>query len=604
METMATKTIKHALRVLLLVVVLFSVVMNIYIPKVAASTFGLTSTGTTSYPTAKAVTANGNTQVDTAQSKFGGASGLFDGATDYLSLADSADWYFGTGAFTIDFWVMFNSLPANTAVKYLVNQYVDANNRWWTYLYNNSGTYQWAFMVKDATVSTVSIVKSSPGVLTATWYHVAFVRSGNSWYIFQGGTQVGTTVTDADQVPDLAASLRIGAYPVAGQDFNGWFEDFRISNVARWTTTFTPSTTRYDRDSSTVYLDHMDLATGEVDGSTVFLDDVTTGLAKATKFTLTETGTPSSMSFYSHAAGNIRLAIYSDSSGPSSDLCETADTVVTATAWTSPNISCPSLSAADYWLVWQWNPGTAYVAGSSYNSTAGSGNYIYQAYGAFPASWTGGTVSTEQWSIYVTYTAGGGSTTTTTTGTSIVSTTVLGTSTIYTVIGTTTSKGTAAATSTQLSTLSTVVSTFTGGTSTIGTVTTTTTSATTLKIIIISYTEQRTVTVNTTYTEQDTIWIVLVQQIAKIMNVSYTSISKVMGVAKANIFAVLGVDPPVNRTKPVPAQSITATAPPPSQTGSWLLCTIVIVIIGTVITLSRTPRYLKPTAGSKNNRTF
>jgi hypothetical protein len=54
--------------------------------------------------TPKAVTAVGNAQIDTAQSKFGNASALFDGAGDYLSVPDSADWAFGTGAFTIDFW--------------------------------------------------------------------------------------------------------------------------------------------------------------------------------------------------------------------------------------------------------------------------------------------------------------------------------------------------------------------------------------------------------------------------------------------------------------------------------------------------------------------
>src|SRR3990167_5725818 len=51
----------------------------------------------------KAVTANGNAQIDTAQKKFGTASGLFDGTGDYLSLADSDDWNFGAGDFTIDF---------------------------------------------------------------------------------------------------------------------------------------------------------------------------------------------------------------------------------------------------------------------------------------------------------------------------------------------------------------------------------------------------------------------------------------------------------------------------------------------------------------------
>ena len=34
-----------------------------------------------------------------------GNSAAFDGTGDYLSLADSEDWNFGSGDFTIDFWI-------------------------------------------------------------------------------------------------------------------------------------------------------------------------------------------------------------------------------------------------------------------------------------------------------------------------------------------------------------------------------------------------------------------------------------------------------------------------------------------------------------------
>jgi hypothetical protein len=53
---------------------------------------------------AHAVTSNGDAQIDVAQSKFGSVSGSFDGTGDYLTAADSSDWDFGTGAFTIEFW--------------------------------------------------------------------------------------------------------------------------------------------------------------------------------------------------------------------------------------------------------------------------------------------------------------------------------------------------------------------------------------------------------------------------------------------------------------------------------------------------------------------
>ncbi|MCX5792530.1 MAG: hypothetical protein NTY45_10035, partial [Elusimicrobia bacterium] len=77
----------------------------------------------------------------------------------------------------------------------------------------------------------------------------------------------------------------------------------------------------------------------------------------------------------------------------------------TASAWNTVLISAGApttltLNSGTYWLAWQWDStanGPSYTAGS-----AGSGNYLGQAYGSFPAGWSGGTSSTEQWSIYAT----------------------------------------------------------------------------------------------------------------------------------------------------------------------------------------------------------
>jgi hypothetical protein len=134
----------------------------------------------------------------------------------------------------------------------------------------------------------------------------------------------------------------------------------------------------------------------------------TEGYAKATKATLPDHGNIASISFYSHATGNFRLAIYSGTTSPSSKLLETSSSMAaTASAWNTVPISSftptsLSLSAGTYWLVWQWDAATSgpsYTAGSS-----GDGNYMVLAYGAFPASWSGGTSSSEKWSVYVTYT--------------------------------------------------------------------------------------------------------------------------------------------------------------------------------------------------------
>jgi hypothetical protein len=61
----------------------------------------------------KTISVYGNTQISTAQSKYGGSSGLFDGASDYLRIEDHADFDFGAGDFTIEFYAYFNSVSGS-----------------------------------------------------------------------------------------------------------------------------------------------------------------------------------------------------------------------------------------------------------------------------------------------------------------------------------------------------------------------------------------------------------------------------------------------------------------------------------------------------------
>jgi hypothetical protein len=203
------------------------------------------TTFTDSELTPKTVTANGNAQIDTAQSKFGGASGLFDGTGDYLSLADSADWYFGTGDFTIDFWVRFNALPALNEYTMIYSQYQDTYNRLWFGLRDISEAKWWELGVMTGGALIIQ-VRNSTTVAVNTWYHVVLVRSGTSWYLFQDGAQLSTPSTEVDAVPDLASLLYLASYGGTSFYLNGRLDEFRISKgVARWTSNFTPPTRAY-----------------------------------------------------------------------------------------------------------------------------------------------------------------------------------------------------------------------------------------------------------------------------------------------------------------------------------------------------------------------
>ena len=69
--------------------------------------------GSSSFPDdsghSRTITRVGTAQVDTAQSKFGGAALLCDGNSDYLSVTDFTELDLGSADFTFDFWVKFAS---------------------------------------------------------------------------------------------------------------------------------------------------------------------------------------------------------------------------------------------------------------------------------------------------------------------------------------------------------------------------------------------------------------------------------------------------------------------------------------------------------------
>jgi type II secretory pathway pseudopilin PulG len=200
--------------------------------------------------------AYGNAQVSTAQSKFGGASGYFDGSGDYLSSADSDDWQLDAGngsPFTIDGWFRWNSLA--NGYQQLTGQYIDGNNHWMLYLYTYGNKLEFYNYV-GGSQSICFKIDWTPS--TNTWYHIALVRidngnSASSWRIFINGVSQTLTLQAGawnGTINNWAAPLTVGT--LTTQYFNGWIDEFRISKgIARWTENFTPPTAAYSTAGST-----------------------------------------------------------------------------------------------------------------------------------------------------------------------------------------------------------------------------------------------------------------------------------------------------------------------------------------------------------------
>ena len=207
-------------------------------------------------PNRHSITYNGGTKLSGTESKFGETSAFFDGSNDYLSIPDSADWDFGTGAFTIDFWGRKPSIGSSESVIAHGGFGHTADTNGWTILWNSAGLY---FYVRDGSGI------NSTGLFTTTidtWYHLALVRESNGdLHFFANGIEL--TISGVSNLTnDLGLNsldLRIGSNWEGGNNFIGYIDELRISKgIARWTAGFTPPTSIYTTDSYTKLLLHME----------------------------------------------------------------------------------------------------------------------------------------------------------------------------------------------------------------------------------------------------------------------------------------------------------------------------------------------------------
>jgi hypothetical protein len=199
--------------------------------------------GSTTFTDVKghAVTANGNAQVSTAQSQWGGASGLFDGTGDYLITGSSSDFDLGVGDFTIESWVFTAS---STGLQNIISrQCADSNGSGYALQVRlNSGKPEVVLRGGSTTVYTLSATNP---LTTNTWYHLAVCRAAGVANLFVSGVSVATGSAPADLIGTDA--LTIGTLYVTGgapsSYFNGNIDDIRITKgIARYSANFTPPT--------------------------------------------------------------------------------------------------------------------------------------------------------------------------------------------------------------------------------------------------------------------------------------------------------------------------------------------------------------------------
>lgn len=185
--------------------------------------------------TPKTVTAFGNAQISTAQSKYGGSSIYFDGTGDYLQTSTSSDLALGAGDFTEEFWMRPSTF--SSGFQTFFNHWGGSGSGFYLWLEPVSGGYA-IDIVQDA---NTYIYNSSANIISANvWSHVAICRSSGTIRLFVNGTQ-SYSFANSTSFTSNAVWIASNAGNASGSNFNGYIDDLRITKgVARYTSNFTP----------------------------------------------------------------------------------------------------------------------------------------------------------------------------------------------------------------------------------------------------------------------------------------------------------------------------------------------------------------------------
>jgi hypothetical protein len=190
------------------------------------------------------VTVN-SAQISTAQSKFGGASMLFDGTTDYLTLQANPDLALGSGDWTVECWVYLNATANEVTVFGSKNYYVSGKNGNFVLRVGNTNV----FYVFNGQTAVTNISPSS-NWSTGVWTHAAWVRSSGTVTVYRNGVSIGSTANTTDLVDSanggyIAVNFSNGSL-ASGTELNGYIDDLRITKgIARYTTNFTPQRSQW-----------------------------------------------------------------------------------------------------------------------------------------------------------------------------------------------------------------------------------------------------------------------------------------------------------------------------------------------------------------------
>ena len=183
---------------------------------------------------------SGGATISTATSKFGGASVFCSSttraqfqATTVPTNMNLAAW---SGDWTYEFFCNYqNGASTSRMISRFAGVY-DSSIR-----FENSTLHAFYFEPPSNIIRTLAYSLTRP---TNQWVHVAFVKFGTALYLYYQGTRVRTSSCTGSAM-DMR-QFDIGRNPDGSEFFEGYLDEIRFSNFARYTaSTYTVPTSSY-----------------------------------------------------------------------------------------------------------------------------------------------------------------------------------------------------------------------------------------------------------------------------------------------------------------------------------------------------------------------
>ena len=165
-----------------------------------------------------------------------GGSAYFDGTGDWINTSAKA--VPSSGAWTVEFWVY----PKVDADAHMFSQGTTGHAG---RLAIGIESGAWIVQVGGTNIGGGLVYKRFE------WQHVAVVHTGSAFTWYLDGVQKGTT-SNSQAVTDTSAYIGTLGWATSSYAMTGWISDVRVSNVARYSSAFTPPTSLLGLDSNTI----------------------------------------------------------------------------------------------------------------------------------------------------------------------------------------------------------------------------------------------------------------------------------------------------------------------------------------------------------------